>query len=300
MEVLMAEEITNTVTNETQTAPVVAEENTVANQEPQVTAPENTNEQPPVENSNQEEVNENQEQQKQPSVEELQSKLKQYEVREEEDRMIREKLGLSDVDQQTFNYMNIDQQIVNEGKQAYLQLCNEYGISADPDKIDASVEALKQTDPRKAFEFEKRFEQLGQNVEYRRNVVQQQNAMYEVNKFSHDYGELLDASPAISNVLKEYISMYGGSGSNMYGQLKSVVDVIAPVFQEAFNAGRQYALQDKARKDTSAVQGGVATQTQVPYNSSHVFTRDEIKRMSSDEFAKYEKQIQQQMIEGKI
>ena len=42
--------------------------------------------------------------------------------------------------------MNMDQQIVNEGKQVYLRLCNEYGIDANPSKIDASVAELKAKD----------------------------------------------------------------------------------------------------------------------------------------------------------
>ena len=56
--------------------------------------------------------------------------------------------------------MNIDQQIVNEGKQVYLRLCNEYGIDANPANIDKSIEELKQTDPAKAYEFQRKFEKL--------------------------------------------------------------------------------------------------------------------------------------------
>ena len=78
------------------------------------------------------------------------------------------------------------------------------------------------------------------------------------------------------------------------------MDIILPVYQEAYNAGKQYTLQDKAKNDTSAVQGGIATQSTQTYSSGQVFTRDQIKRMSPEEFAKYEKVIQQQMMEGKI
>ena len=299
----MAEDVTTTVANETQTTPVVAEENTVANQEPQVATQENI-ESTPVENSNEDAVSEEQkpagEEQKQPTIEELQSKLKQYEVREEEERLLREQLGLNDVDSQTYNYMNIDQQIVNEGKQVYLRLCNEFGVDANPEKIDASVEELKKSDPAKAYEFQRRFEQLGQEVEYKRHAVQQQNAVYEINKFEQDYSQLLQAAPALNNIMAQYVQAYGGNTSNMYGQLKSVMDIILPAYQEAFNAGKQYALQDKAKKDTSGVQGGVAVANTQTYTPSTIFTREQIARMSSDEFAKYEKQIQQQMIEGKI
>lgn len=295
------EQLTNTATSETQSTEPVVEEKSAVDQEPQDAPQEIVTEEAPVENSSNEQNVEGKEQvEDKPSYEDLQSKLRQYEVKEEEDRMIREQLGISDVDSRTFGYMNIDQQIVNEGKQVYLQLCNEFGIDANPDKIDASVEALKQSDPAKAYEFQRRFEQLGSEVEYKRGAVRQQNAMYEVGKFSNDYKDLLNASPAVSNVVREYIDAYGLQSGDIYNQLKSVVDVIMPVFQEAFNAGKQYALQDKAKKDTSPVSGGVATQTSPTYSSSHIFTRDEIGRMSTDEFAKYEKQIAQQMREGKI
>ena len=302
------EAITNTVANETQTTQV-AEENTVANQEPQGNV-QQEEQQPPVENSNQEGNEEGNVQQenggnqeeppKQQSVEELQAKLKEYELREEEDKMLREQLGIGDVDQQTFNYMNIDQQIVNEGKQVYLRLCNEYGIDANPSKIDASVEALKQSDPAKAYEFQRKFEQLGNEVEYKRQMVQQQNNVYEVNKFEQDYNQLLNASPALTNIMSQYIQTYGNAGGNMYGQLKSVMNIILPAYQEAFNAGKQYALQDKARKDTSSVQGGIINAGSQTYTPDTIFTREQIAKMSPDEFAKNEKFIQQQMMEGKI
>ena len=229
----------------------------------------------------------------------MQKRIEQYELKEQEDRMLKEQLGLGDVDSQTYNYMNIDQQIVNEGKQVYLRLCNEYGIDANPANIDKSIEELKQTDPAKAYEFQRKFENLSNEVAGRRQVVQQQNAVYEVSKFANDYSQLLQAAPAISNIVEQYVENYSGTG-DMYNQLKGVMEVILPAYQEAFNAGRQYAMQDKAARDTTGVNGGVATANTQTYSSGSTFTREQIARMSYDEFAKYEKEIQRQMIEGKI
>ena len=297
----MAEEVTTTAANETQVATTAPEENTVVSQEPQV-APQENSESIPVENSNQEQVEENTTSEsttQQPTVEELQAKIKEYEVRDEEERKLRETLGLQNVDSQTYNLMNMDQQIVNVGKQEYLKLCNEYGVNADPSKIDASVKALKETDPAKGYEFERRFEQLGNEVVSRRQAVQQQNAYYEVSKFQNEYNQILNASPALNNVMAQYIQANGPS-PNMYSQLHNVMDIILPVYQEAFNAGKTIALQDKAKNDTSGVQGGIATQNTSSYSSGQVFTRDQIKHMSTEEFAKHEKAIMQQMLEGKI
>ena len=302
----MSEEITDTVDTTSQVADTTANDtNTVEDTDAQAGT---DNSEGTVENSNEENNNEEitnqegeqtQEQQKQPTIEELQAKLKEYEVRDEEDRMIREQLGISDIDSTTYNLMNMDQQIVNEGKQVYLRLCNEYGIDANPEKIDASVEELKKTDPAKAYEFQKRFEELGSEVEFKRSMVQQQNNMYELNKFSSDYGQILNASPAISNIMLQYVENYGGT-PGVYNQLQNVIETIMPAYQEAFNAGRQYALQDKAKKDTSGVSGGVATANTQTYTPGNVFTREQIAKMSTEEFAKYEKEIQRQMIEGKI
>ena len=299
----MAEEITTTAASETQQPTGVVEENTTVSQDPQVTTQETTNETNPVENGN-EQVDENNTQttestEQQPTVEQLQARIKEYEVKEEEDRKLRETLGIQDVDQQTFNLMNIDQQIVNVGKQQYLRLCNEYGIDADPSKIDASVKALKESDPAKGYEFERRFEQLGNEVTSRRHEVQRQNAIYEVSKFQNDYNQLLNASPALTNVMAQYVQSYGDT-PNMYGQLNNVMNIILPVYQEAYNAGKQFALQDKVKNDTSAVQGGVATQNTSSYAPGQYFTRDQIKHMSPEEFAKHEAVIMQQMREGKI
>lgn len=299
----MSEEITNEGVNTTQVADTtVNEENSINDQQTQSDV---QNTEGVVENSN-EVTNEANDQAKdvgnvdqQPTIEELQSRLKEYEVREEEDRMIREQLGISDIDQRTYDLMNIDQQIVNEGKQYYLRLCNKYGVDANPNNIDASVEELKKTDPAKAYEFQREFENLGQQVEQKRNLVQQQNSMYEINKFSNDYGQILNASPALYNIMSEYIQSYGNT-SNVYEQLQNVLGIVMPAYQEAFNAGRQYALQDKAKKDTSGVQGGIATASTQTYSNNGTFTREQIAKMTTEEFTKYEKEIMQQMREGKI
>ena len=255
----------------------------------------------PVENNNEQQPTQ-EGQVAEPTTEELKAKLREYEVREEEDRVLREKLGLKDVDQATYNYMNLDQQIVNEGKQVYLRLCNEYGIDANPEKIDASVEALKQSDPAKAYEFQRKFESLGNEVVNRRQAVQQQNTYYEVQKFERDYNDIIQASPALNNVLTQYVQTYNPmQGGDVYGQLKGVVDILMPCYQEAFEAGKRFALGDKAKRDTTPVQGGVAagggTNT---YVAGTTFTREQIRNMSPAEFAKNEVAIKQAMMEGKI
>jgi len=299
----MADEVTNTITDTTPVdTQVSTEENSTVNQEPQdsVQQEENTT---PVENSNESvEQTENivgTKDVKEPSSEELMARLKEYELRDEEERIIKERLGMSDMDSQSFSYMNLDQQIVNEGKQVYLRLCNEYGVDANPNNIDKSVEELKKTDPAKAYEFQRRFENLGNEVTGRRQEIQRQEAIYEVNKFNNEYNDLLNASPALTNIFTRYIQNSSNYGS-MYNQLQNVMNLVLPAYSEAFEAGKKFALEDRARKDTTPVQGGIGTANTNTYTPGQEFTREQISKMSSDDFAKYEKQIRQAMLEGKI
>lgn len=301
----MVDEITNQPGTETQPTNGVVEENinqgqTQADVQDEGQQGENSNvEQEGQEGAPTEAPSEEPTTKPEPTLEELKAKISQYELRDEEDRMLRERLGIQDVDQRTFDYMNIDQQIVNEGKQVYLRLCNEYGIDANPDRIDASIQELMKTDPAKAYEFQRRFDNLSNEVVAKRQEVQNQNAVYEVNKFEQDYNSILTASPTISRIMQEYVQNYGTRG-NIYNQLQNVMNIIMPAYQEAFNAGRMYALEDKAKKDTTPVQGGVATVQTNTYQPGQVFTREQIRKMSPEEFAKNEKFIQQQIMEGKI
>ena len=298
----MSEEITQVDATQTQQTTEVVEENkqvtteeTKATEEIVAEGSEKSNEGQDVKTKSKEE------QKQEPTIDELKTRLQEYEVREEEDKLLRQKLGLpEDMDQRTYDYMNIEQQVINDGKNRYLRLCTEYGVDADPSKIDASIEALKASDPAKGYEFIRKLEYLGQEVGSKRQAINQQVSNYEISKFANDYNSLLQASPALNNIVTTYVQNYGGTG-NMYNQLSNVMDIVMPAYQEAFEAGKRYALSEKVKSDTSEVKGGIATNpTVTSYSSGDVFTREQLKRMSSEDFAKYESVIRQQMLEGKI
>ena len=195
--------------------------------------------------------------------------------------------------------MNIEDQIVNEGKQRYLRLCTEYGVDANPNNIDASIEELKNNDPAKGYEFLRKFENLGAEINSKRQYVQQEVSRYEINKFNNEYNDLLNASPALNNIVGNYVNNFGNQG-DIYNQLQNVMNVVLPAYQEAFEAGKRFAIQDKAKSDKSQISGGVATQSTPTYTKDTIFSRDQIRRMSSEEFAKNEKAIKQAMMEGRI
>lgn len=239
-------------------------------------------------------------QEKEPSVEELQTKLKEYEVNKEEEAKLKERLGIKeDIDDKTLGLLNIDSQIINQGKQEYLRLCNQYGVNADPDKVTQSLDELKKTDPAKGYEFERRIELLGQDISSKRGQVAQQKYVNDVTKFVGQYQQILDSSPVINNIISDYVESNVGS-NNISGELDNIMGLISAVYNEAMEVGKQLALTDKAKTDTSKVTGGVATANSTTYTGEQLFTRDQIKKMSSAEFAKNEKVIMQQMAEGKI
>ena len=69
----------------------------------------------------------------------------------------------------------------------------------------------------------------------------QQNTYYEVQKFERDYNDIIQASPALNNVLTQYVQTYNPmQGGDVYGQLKGVVDILMPCYQEAFEAGKRF------------------------------------------------------------
>lgn len=154
MEALVEEQITNNGGNETQESNLGNEENIVTEQQTQevgTTQDVQERQQSPVENSNNSEQNLQEE--NKPTYDEVVAKLNEYQVREEEEKVLKERLGLPDIDSQTYGYMNLDQQIVNKGKQEYLRLCNEYGVDANPQRIDASINELKRQTQRKLTSF---------------------------------------------------------------------------------------------------------------------------------------------------
>jgi len=235
------------------------------------------------------------------SVEELQTKVKEYEVREEEQRLLRERLNIpEEVDDTSFDLMTIDGQIVNKGKVAYFNLCNEYGINADPNSVAKSLEDLKQKDPAKGYEFERRIELLNRDVTAQRSQVTEQQYQYSVGKFVEQHKDIIQSSPVIHGLVSDYVQGNYGKSENIYGELNELISIASAVMREGIEIGQKYALQSKAKSDTSGVEGGLATAITSTHTSGKIFTRGEIDRMSLAEYTKYEPQIKEQASKGLI
>lgn len=237
---------------------------------------------------------------KEPTVAELQNKLKEYETREEDQKLLKQRLGLDEnVDNQTLDLMNIDSQIVNRGKQEYLRLCNEYGIDATPEKVQASLDELKKTDPAKGFEFERRAELLGQSIAGQRQQVQYQQFNYDVNRFVSSNNELLSSSPVLNSLVSEYIQNNYGS-QTICSELQDIMEIATSIYREALDVAKKSNQIQQVKSDTSGVTGGIATINTPSYSGEVMFTREQIAKMSPSEFAKNEKAIERAYANGQI
>lgn len=228
------------------------------------------------------------------------NKLKEYELIEAERVALQERLGLTNVRPDEVNFITADQKVVNVAQQELLRLCNEYGVNADLHEFEKSLHELKQTNPQKGFELERRVETLMHDVGSKRQQIAVQASQQQVQRFAQENQPILQASPVINNILTEY-AYYNQGDPDIYNNLNMINNYLMAVCREAFEAGTKYQANEKAKQDTSRVQGGVVNAPQSGYaGGEHIFTRAELKTMSQEEFAKNEKKIQEQMYKGLI
>lgn len=232
---------------------------------------------------------------------EYEAKLKEYELRKQEQDMLRQRLGLrEDTSEEDLAAVNIEQQIINRGKTAYLDLCNRYGVDADPDRIAQTIEDLKNSDPRKGYALEKEMEALYNTV----NAQKQQVTRYQVDnslqRFVKENSELLNLAPSISNTLNE-VAKANMDNPNIYQVLNETKNYLQAILTEGFTLGQQYSANAEAKKDTSGVEGSITkVQNQTTPTNTGTFTAEQIGRMSQSEFEKNYDTIMRLYAEGKI
>ena len=232
---------------------------------------------------------------------EYEAKLKEYELREQEQAMLKQRLGLNqNTSDEDFAAINIEQQIINRGKTAYLDLCNRYGVDANPDRIAQTIEELKNNDPRKGYALEKEMEALYNTVNAQKQQVVQYQVDNSLQRFAKENGELLSISPSISNTLNEVAKANMGN-PNIYNVLNGTLQYLQAILTEGFNLGQQYGANNEAKKDTSGVGGSITkVQNQTTPSNTGSFTADQIGRMSQAEFEKNYDTIMRLYAEGKI
>ena len=218
-------------------------------------------------------------------------KLAEYEVKEKELSDLKDRLGVKETiqDNQIFSAQQQLAIVENQAQQEYIRLCNEYGVDYRPDKIDASVKELLEKDPQRFYELRYKLEGLNNQIEAKRQevetFVQQRefSAAFERNK------QVFDASPAISRVVKEYIDA-GATPADIDGIVRSGLSIA----QEAYEMGRQAALNEKAKVDPAKVLNNntISQQSQsTPVVDNKPFTLEDIANMDAATYKAHQKEI---------
>lgn len=232
----------------------------------------------------------------------LQARLKEYELSQDELSNLKNRLGVDNVDYETAQVVQTLDVLQNQAQQEYIRLCNKYGVDYRPEAIEASSKALLESNPKAYYELQTSLDRLNNAYIAKQQEVQNYAVTRDVNSFYNENAQLLQASPVLNNLVNEYVN----STPQQYVNKASLNDLLSrakTIYQEAFNAGMQYGKLNTQANPGDVLNNSVATQSNQSYpttDSSHIFTRDEISKMSEKDFAKNQKVIEQQMIKGLI
>ena len=217
-------------------------------------------------------------------------RLAEYEVKEKELTDLKGRLGINDniPDTQVFSAQQQLAIVENQAQQEYIRLCNEYGVDYRPDKIDASGKELLEKDPQRFYELRYKLEGLNNQIEAKRNEVnnfvqQREFALaYEKNK------QVLEASPAISRAVKRYVD----SGTIDARDVDEIVSVGLDIAKEAFEMGRQAALNEKAQvKPAQVLNNNTISQQAQSTPPDKTFTLEDIAKMDAATYKAHQKEI---------
>lgn len=236
-------------------------------------------------------------------VNDLKRQLEEYRLKEEELKNLSQRLGTDkqgDV-QIAAAYQQLDI-VNNQAQQAYIQLCNEFGVDYRPDRIEASAKELLEKNPQGYYDLQYRLNQLDTIVE---------NKRAEVNNFIHarqmetakaKYEQVLNASPAMASAMNAYLG--ANQGHNPIELMDGFMELATPMYREAFEYGKLYAQQEamKANNQPANILNNntIVNNTGYTAEAPKVFTRAEIANMDDRTFAKYEKEIDRQYKAGLI
>lgn len=228
-------------------------------------------------------------------------KLAEYELKDKELTDLKGRLGVTETvpDNQVFSAQQQLAIVENQAQQEYIRLCNEYGVDYRPDKIDASGKELLEKDPKAFYELKFKLTNLNEQVDAKRaqvqNFIQQKEyaAAFERNR------QVLDASPAISRVVNNYIKSGQISAEHVDDIIRSSLDIAT----EAYEMGRQAALAEKSQVNPAKVLNNNTISQQVqstPVVENKPLTLADIENMDIATYAKNEALINQMFRENKL
>ena len=198
---------------------------------------------------------------------------------------------------------NLQRQIAminNIGQQEFLKLCNKYGVDFRPENIDASAEELKQRDPNGYVDFNLKLNQLHNDITQRTGKLKQDITFYEVTNTLQPYKELLNNSPVTNKVVNDILGQI--QYVNPTQQVNYIMNSVMNIYREAFEAGTLYAQTNKEQIENpeTVLNNSVMSNNPSVGNEAPLkrFTREDIAKMSLDDFKKNEKLIDDLLRQG--
>lgn len=235
------------------------------------------------------------------NVEALQKQVQEYQAKEQETRELLSRLGTDGTtDIQVLEAIKQRDIIDNQAQQAYVKLCNKYGVDYRAENIEASAKALKEKDPQAYYDLQYELGQLDSIVNEKRGVIDIFITQKQVQTSLNKYGQLLNASPALKQQLNSYLNTV--PLTDPVNQIDTFMQMATAIQREAIEIGKIFAQQQaQAQSPANVLNNSVmAQQTSYAATPPKTWTRQEIAAMSDKEFAKYEKEIDRAVREGRV
>lgn len=235
------------------------------------------------------------------NVEALQKQVQEYQAKEQETRELLSRLGTDgNTDIQVLEAIKQRDIIDNQAQQAYVKLCNKYGVDYRAENIEASAKALKEKDPQAYYDLQYELGQLDNIVNEKRGVIDNFITQKQVQTSLSKYGQLLNASPALKQQLNSYLNTV--PLTDPVNQIDTFMQIATAIQREAIEIGKILAQQQaQAQSPANVLNNSVmAQQTSYAATPPKTWTRQEIAAMSDKEFAKYEKEIDRAVREGRV
>lgn len=235
------------------------------------------------------------------NVEALQKQVQEYQAKEQETRELLSRLGTDGTtDIQVLEAIKQRDIIDNQAQQAYVKLCNKYGVDYRAENIEASAKALKEKNPQAYYDLQYELGQLDSIVNEKRGVIDNFITQKQVQTSLNKYGQLLNASPALKQQLNSYLNTV--PLTDPVNQIDTFMQMATAIQREAIEIGKILAQQQaQAQSPANVLNNSVmAQQTSYAATPPKTWTRQEIAAMSDKEFAKYEKEIDRAVREGRV
>lgn len=235
------------------------------------------------------------------NVEALQKQVQEYQAKEQETRELLSRLGTDGTtDIQVLEAIKQRDIIDNQAQQTYVKLCNKYGVDYRAENIEASAKALKEKDPQAYYDLQYELGQLDSIVNEKRGVIDNFITQKQVQTSLNKYGQLLNASPALKQQLNSYLNTV--PLTDPVNQIDTFMQMATAIQREAIEIGKILAQQQaQAQSPANVLNNSVmAQQTSYAATPPKTWTRQEIAAMSDKEFAKYEKEIDRAVREGRV